>query len=169
MTNKFNTSKIEPKVVVAVILLVLILGGLVVIGEKEVHYHAGFKIYRYNQPVDFRAPEFMHFEPCGDEDKHKDKNPQDRAHLHDGIGDVVHVHSHNATWEDLLTTLNTTIDGQAKYYLNADQVGTLRQAVIQPYDRMLILIGENTEVEEKLESVPDREKIEQAEQQTEGC
>lgn len=166
------------RVITAIVLLGFILVGLAVFGDKpqsqkaeeEVHYHAGFRIYLNNVLVDFSKPEFMHLEPCGEEEAHEERNdPRERAHLHDLIGDVVHVHSETAIWRDLLENLRFNPTGKTIFYLNGSVVNNLLDRTISPYDRVLLLVGENNSISEKLESVPDRGKIEQAEQKTEGC
>lgn len=165
------------RVVTACVLLGMILVGLAVFGEKpqsqkdkEAHYHAGFRIYLNNELINYSKPEHMHIEPCGEEDTHEERdNPSDRAHLHDLIGDVVHVHSSAATWGDLLKNLRFNATEMLIFYLNGVPVENLLDKTIVPYDRMLLMVGVNSNIPEKLESVPNRAKIEQAEQETEGC
>ncbi len=137
----------------------------------EVHYHAGFKVYENDHLVDFSKPEYMHFAPCGsDEDKKKmPETASDRAHLHNNIGDVVHVHSNKATWGDLWEDLRFHPQGKVTYYLNGKKAEDLGGSVIQPYDRLLLLVGDNTNIEQKYQTVPDAEKIKQAVASTEGC
>lgn len=167
------------RVISAVVILAIILVGLAVYGKKnatqstseveEVHYHAGFRIYKDNQLVDFSRPEYMHFAPCGVEDEHEEENQLEWVHLHDLISDVAHVHKSGVTWRMLLQNLWFELSQEAVFYLNGEEVTGLPDEVIAPYDRALFLDGKNTQIEEKLESVPVKEEIEQAELKTEGC
>ena len=171
-----NLGKQIPKVFLAGSLLILILVGLVIFGIKrgqpvEVHYHAGFRIYENNQLVDFSGTQYMHIKPCSKDEAHESagNDPRERAHLHDGIGDVVHVHRADATWGDLFAGLGFHPEGTVTYYINGQPVGDVNKRVIAAYDRLLILVGKNDRLEEKLQSVPDKAKVEEAEQKTEGC
>ena len=61
----------------------------------------------------------MHFAPCGIEDSHDDTDIKDQVHLHNNIGNVVHIHASGITWADLFTSLEFEIPGEKiTYYLN---------------------------------------------------
>ena len=58
---------------------------------KKVHYHANFRVFLEKDFVDFSGPGYMEeLESCA-VDPNKE-TPQDRVHLHDGKGDLVHIH-----------------------------------------------------------------------------
>src|SRR3989344_8557320 len=68
----------------------------------SVHFHAAFHLYENNSLKDFGEFKYMHISKCTEDQEHVDEDPQlEKAHLHDNIGDVVHVHRNNATWGDL--------------------------------------------------------------------
>lgn len=174
MPHKSDTPWKSLRVIIALIVLVIILALLYFLGKKrpseDVHYHAGFKIYVDHNIQDFSKSEYMHIDPCSEEVVHEEDIPQERAHLHDGIGDVVHVHSQRATWGDLLTTLRFSKEEKdINFYLNGQKTSDLTDVIIKPYDRMLLLIGKGEASQEELDSVPAKDMIEQAEKNTESC
>lgn len=173
MKKKVNSTWTSPKVIAAVLILLIILGSMFFFGKpsgkyESAHLHAAFQIYINDNLQDFSLPQYMHIKPCGDTELDL-QLPQERAHLHDGIGDVVHVHSAKATWGDLFTTLGVEVDTSTQYYLNDKFTINMTSQAIKPYDRALILIGTNEDIEKKLEQVPDINDIERAEQIIENC
>lgn len=72
--------------------------------DRPVHYHANFAVFEDGSQVNFTKPEFMHISPCTD-DGPESSDPEDNVHLHDGVGNVVHVHANGITWKTLFTTL----------------------------------------------------------------
>ena len=73
---------------------------------EEVHYHAGFLVYVDGVKQDFSDTKYMHVEACDEEGHEVEEDEQlEKAHLHDGVGDVVHVHRNDATWKDLFTNI----------------------------------------------------------------
>ncbi len=69
--------------------------------QHETHLHAGFQVYVDGVKQDFSDYQYMEIQPCGITD-YGEKTPEEqqleKAHLHDGVGDVVHVHRAGATW-----------------------------------------------------------------------
>ena len=72
--------------------------------SAPVHYHANFAVFEGGKQVDFSSPEFMHISPCTENEVHSD-DPNENVHLHDGIGNVVHVHADSISWKTLFETL----------------------------------------------------------------
>jgi hypothetical protein len=71
---------------------------------RPIHYHANFAVFEDGKQVDFTKPSYMHISPCTD-DGHESSDPKENVHLHDGIGNVVHVHAEGITWKTLFETL----------------------------------------------------------------
>jgi len=170
--NIFNNRR----VMVAMILLMVILTYLAFSPKppknglsQEVHFHAGFKIYENNQLLDFRAPESMHLDPCGGDEHEEDDTPSERVHSHNNIGDVAHVHSNRATWGDLLENLDYQAPARLTFYLNGKLAVNSINTTIAPYDRLLILVGDFNEPQEKFTTVPDESAIKAAEAAVENC
>lgn len=118
--------------------------------KEEIHYHAGFVVFKDGKKVDFRGSEFMHIKPCSlDENKVKTQEEVqlDKGHLHGGVGDVVHVHERGAKWKDLFTNLNYQVDySKSVFYLNGEVID-INKYGIKSYDSLVVF--ENN-VEESL-------------------
>jgi hypothetical protein len=156
-------------------LLCLAAGSLVtgtkIFIPKEVHYHAGFAVFKDDRKVDFSGFEYMHVEPCTDVvDTHDSFSEiqQDKAHLHDFVGDVVHVHREGAKWRDLFRNIKYKLDyDQAKGFINNKEVENFETLPIKPYDSLVILIGENSS--NHLEDSVTQEYIKSKEKTSEDC
>jgi hypothetical protein len=141
--------------------------------EDAVHYHAGFQVYVNDELQDYSGIEFMHIEPCG-LDEHDDNvdetNEQiEIAHLHDGIGDVVHVHRPGAVWGDLFNNINVVFPSPTEAYVNGEVVDNILNHPINEYDSMIILSGPHTNISEKLDRAVTLEHIIEAEAISETC
>jgi len=74
---------------------------------QATHYHANFAVYINGQREQFKGPGYYQEETaCVQGDK---MTPVDRAHMHDSINNVVHVHDHAATWEQFFNNLGWSI------------------------------------------------------------
>lgn len=139
---------------------------------EEIHYHAGFQVYKDNILQDYSDFKYMKVEPCS-LDSHEDTSPEEeqleKAHLHDGIGDVVHVHRKNAIWADLFTNINVEIDSDVVGYVNGEKVDDILSYPIKAYDSIVILEGKNTDIDKKLKGAVTKEHIVETEQKSESC
>jgi len=138
--------------IIGIYILILLLAGWFLFGnklvpEKEIHYHAGFVVFQDNKKLDFSDIKYMHAKPCGDEeeDEHSPEEEQiEKAHLHDYVGDVVHVHREDSKWKDLFTNLKFTVGySKATAYINGEKIDNFENQIINPYDSIVIFIGEN--------------------------
>src|ERR1700730_17097255 len=99
------------KIIIAFLIFAILAATAVIIlpktilKPKPVHFHAGFQVYVDDKLQDFSDFKYMHEAPCTVNGKPLTNNHVDeqieKAHLHDQIGDVVHVHRLGATWSDL--------------------------------------------------------------------
>lgn len=66
--------------------------------NKEVHFHAGFLVYVDGKLQDFSGDIYMSPNVCRKPDVRlsSEEEQMEKAHLHDGVGDVVHVHRKSA-------------------------------------------------------------------------
>jgi hypothetical protein len=113
--------------------------------DEDVHLHAGFAIFEDGNKVDFSADEYMHTVECSlDEHEHTPEEEQiEKAHLHSGIGDVVHVHRPGVVWADLFTYLDYPLaDASFSAYLNNDSVADILSTPIEAYQSLVILTGD---------------------------
>lgn len=132
--------------------VVIILSAFVLLHKKQevkkVHYHAGFVVFNDNKQVNFTDFKYMLVRPCTTSKKEEVEAEEDsqieKAHLHDSIGDVVHVEKENSKWSDLFTNLKYPIDYRnTSAYLNGKEVDNFQDLIIQPYDSLVILIGKS--------------------------
>ena len=141
---------------------------------EDVHMHAAFVLVENGQAVDFSAAQYMHIKPCGDsESQGKKLSPEaeqlEKAHLHDGAGDIVHVHRAGATWRDLFMNLSVTLSSEITGSVDGVAVEGILDRTITPYSRVLIVQGISTDTERFLSAVPTIERMKEVEQQSEGC
>ena len=136
---------------------------------KEMHYHAGFQIYVNGQRQDYSDFRFMNLEPCSQDQKHDEDGQMEKAHLHDNVGDVVHVHSQGALWFDLFKNIKVSFDLRLSItaYVNGQLVEHIFERAIQPYDSVVIFVG-SVDVT-KLSDAVTKEHIIQVEQKSESC
>lgn len=119
---------------------------------KKVHYHAGFVVFQNDKKIDFSDFKYMRVKPC-DEVKGNDTDEDiqaEKAHLHDQVGDVVHVERDGGYWRDLFINIKYPIDySKAKAYVNGREVKNFQNTKITPYESLVILLGDNSSTHEK--------------------
>lgn len=106
------------KLLKIMLLLVLVVGGGYVgyqkyfITENEhVHYHAGFVVYIDGVKQDYSDYKYMNWKPCTQvqgETTEEDEQIE-KAHLHDSVGDVVHVEQAGSVWGDLFKNIGINL------------------------------------------------------------
>jgi hypothetical protein len=104
-------------------------------------------VFQNNNKLDFSDNKYMYIKPCTvngkDDDTHA--NPQmEKAHLHDNVGDVVHIEAAGPVWKDLFTNIKFPVDENgATGYVNGKLVKPFLSAPIHPDDSLVVFIGEN--------------------------
>lgn len=163
------------------LLIILLLVGVGVGGyfyydnfikEKDVHYHAGFRVYVDGKLQDFSDIKYMHYEPCSEGDSHHDEDDQiEKAHLHDKVGDVVHVHRDGAVWGDLFKNIGYKIDEKKGLlaYVNGEKVDGVLSYPIKPYDSLVLLVGKHGDVKGYLKKAVVKRHIVEVEGMSESC
>lgn len=138
---------------------------------EHIHYHAGFKVYIDNQIQDYSGYQYMNYTPCSvhDEKKSAAEEQIEKAHLHEFVGDVVHVHRSGAVWGDLFKNLKVTLpkDKEITGFIDGKKVDEIMKSSIDPYTTMIILVGES-DASRSAEVVP-KNHIEEVEKQSELC
>lgn len=150
----------KSKIISSTVFVILIVGFFVLyktiqVPETPVHYHANFAVFIDGKNQDFSEDKFMHIEPCSDKDEHEEPNDlEEKVHLHDNVGNVVHVHDANIHWEDLFKSLNYEIERKnVNYYLNGKKDKDVLKKVIQSEDKFLVSIGEKGNSNNELSQV----------------
>lgn len=87
----------------------ILLGAAIVLGirfatyhEEKVHYHANFAVYIDGKREEFKNPIYYTDTACSLE---TEMTPQERAHMHDNVNDVVHVEDYAVTWGQFFDNL----------------------------------------------------------------
>lgn len=144
----------------------VLIGAVIVMGIRfatykpdDVHYHANFALFINGQRQEFKSPEYYtEVEMCT---LSTTIVPQQRAHMHDNVNNVIHVEDHAVTWgqffanmryimgptflstrdgtvysEDASNKLNLVLNGQ-----DYTDLGGLENTVINDKDKLLVSYG----------------------------
>lgn len=125
--------------------------------EEHVHYHAGFRVYIDGKLQDYSDYKFMNFVPCSEHDTKKSAQEEqiELAHLHDGVGDVVHVHRSGARWGDLFKNIGVELPSD---------LPELTQSIVSD-SSIVIMVGNAADKPEKVSI----ERIKEVEAKSELC
>lgn len=138
-----------------------------------VHYHAGFIVVKNNQQENFSDAKYMKIEPCrtGKSTHQEPEEEQlEKAHLHDDVGDVVHVENNQAKWSDLFTNIRYDINySEAEAYINGEKITGFQNRLIKPYDSLVIFLGNENNIEKFLPLTVTKTHIQEAESKSEDC
>lgn len=146
--------------------------------EAAVHFHAGFQIYVDDVLQDFSGLEYMETAPCAVGDEPAEAEEDETLDLHNGVGDVVHVHHAGMTWNNLLAYLqehqqfapDNLSEKGVMGYVNGEKVEDIRTYPINAYDSVVIVIGyELGDVKDKLAVAVKEPQIREAEAAKENC
>ncbi len=159
-------------------LILLVIRFATYTGPQATHYHANFAVYINGQREAFKDPAYYTEEgACSAGEKIE---PTERAHMHDNINSVIHVHDHGVTWgqffenlgwyvgPDFIQTRDGTMykaDDTNKLHviINGDDLtglAAITDQVIGDRDRLLLSFGNqtNTELQSQFASVPSTAK-----------
>lgn len=155
--NKRIDIKVKIIFIIVVAVIFFIVYKTLQVPDRDVHYHANFAVFVNDKQVDFSKDEFMHITPCGPDEPHEENEPDENVHLHDNIGNVVHVHHENVTWNDLFKNIKFDIRHviaeqeskgvTAKYYLNGKISDDVLTRVIGKDEQLLVSIGSDKSAE----------------------
>ena len=171
--------KLIPKNKIFIFLLLLISAALIFYlfrnsknreDQKEIHYHAGFLVYLNGVRQDFSGSQYMHIEPCSEENEtHLENEQLEKAHLHDGVGDVVHVHRESAIWGDLFQNIGFTFPDRSilKAFSGGSELNNFLETPIKPYDSIIIASGDTNNI--NLSQYVTYDRIKEVEAKSESC
>jgi len=140
----------------------------VLLDKKEVHYHANFAVFVDGERLPFDTFTFYEeIESCGGLGV---ENPKIRAHMHDQVNHVVHVHDNGVSWGHFFANLSyfngDTVfktdsatyveddDTEIRFLLNDKEVQTTANRPIGNEDVLLVSIGDPSD--EELQSQYDQ-------------
>lgn len=138
---------------------------------ESLHYHAGFRVYLDNELQDFSSYQYMNFTPCLEHEQKKTAQEEqiEKAHLHDSVGDVVHIHRSGSTWGDLFTNIGVEMPSDKKIigFVEGVEQANFLSLPIEPYATLVVSIGETNSSRsgERIE----RAYIEEIEAKSELC
>jgi hypothetical protein len=147
--------------------------------ENTTHYHANFAVYLNGALEEFKGPQYYQ-EVAICSAATGITIPQQRAHMHDNVNSVVHVHDHAVTWGQFFENLGWIVgpdfiitDSGQTY--KADSVNQLHvilngqdytgltpvtNTVIKDRDRLLLSFGtpNNAALKQQFNTVPSTAK-----------
>lgn len=154
----------------------LLLGAVIILGirfatyepEKKIHYHANFAVYINGQREQFKNPAlYEETTMCTNENAEDETsdNPNERAHMHDNVNNVVHVEDAAVTWGQFFENLGwslgatTLVTDQGTVYqeqgsdklhiiINGQDytdLGGIANRVIKDQDRLLLGFGDESD------------------------
>jgi hypothetical protein len=113
--------------------------------EPEVHYHAGLVVYVNGERQRYQAAQHMNYSLCSDHytKKSSEEEQLEKAHLHDMIDEVVHVHRGGATWGDLVSNARLGLPTQEVMgYVEGVRVENILSLEIVPDSSVALVVGE---------------------------
>ena len=155
---------------VFLLVLGLAVGALVILGIRyfrympdTVHYHANFAVFVNGQQEQFKGPRYYEETDIAAASTctvGTAENPNERAHMHDNINNVVHVEDHLVTWgnffqnlrwgigSDYLATADRVLTPDANntlvFMLNGKKVDDISNMIIGDQDKLLVSYGPNS-------------------------
>jgi len=159
----------------------LVLGALIILAIRfatyhitATHYHANFAVYINGQREQFKGPQYyQEVAACA---VHGTIQPAQRAHMHDNINSVIHVHDDGVTWNQFFNNIgwdlgpNFIQDNQHKIYAEDDtnklnivlngqnltDLTAINDTTIKDEDRLLISYGniDNSTLDKEYKTVP---------------
>lgn len=136
--------------------------------KEDVHFHAGFQVYRDNELIDFSGMEHMTIVPCSTEDA-EEHSEDDFIHLHGEVGDVVHIHGPGVIWADVFEHLDIPVQTHLIGYIDGEQISDVLLKPVEPYQSSVFFIDSTDDIQEKVDNRISRERIEEVEEQSEAC
>jgi hypothetical protein len=146
----------------------VLLGALLVLGVRfftyhpeHTHYHANFTVYINGQREQFADPA-LYEESGASCTQEEQMTPQERAHMHDNVNDVVHVHDHAVAWGQFFLNLGWLVDAKVietqdqmlladaghkiTFILNGETIDNVSNRVIGDQDKLLVDYGGSNQV-----------------------
>lgn len=135
--------------------------------DSEYHVHADFHIYIQGERIDLARPELM---------TTSEQEPHEHVHLHDGNGEVVHIHAEDIPFAEFLDSIGIGLTEECltyqdteycasetdklALYVNEEKLpGAITEYVPQDDDSVLLYFGSNDpspdQIRAYLDAIPD--------------
>lgn len=122
-----------------------------IVKKEKIHYHAGFVVFENGRRLTFSDTKYMFIKPCtldGEENEEIEDSQLEKAHLHDNVGDVIHIEEEGAVWSDLFTNIEFYVDySKVTAFINGQKVSGFETQSIKSNDSLVLFIDY---VDEKL-------------------
>lgn len=143
--------KYSKRLIFSIIGLVAATAGFIIYApkpsEEHVHIHAGFKVYINDEAQDYSNYKYMNFVPCTEHDTKKSPEEEqiEKAHLHDSVGDVVHVHRSGSKWGDLFRNAKIELPSGStiKGYIDGKETADILNQPITAYESVVFVVGDS--------------------------
>ncbi len=139
--------------------------------EPPVHYHAGFRVYIDGTLQDYSDTKYMNYTMCSATATKptKSEDQEEKAHLHDGVDDVVHVERNGATWGDLFTNIKVQFpkDKPLVGYIDGKKIADIMHTPITAYTTAIFVVG--TDAPDHSQEVVPLAHIKEVEATSEIC
>jgi hypothetical protein len=153
------------------VVIILVIRFATYSAPEQPHYHANFAVYINGTREPFKGRGYYEetaAEMCSLQQVETSKQ---RAHMHDNVGDVVHVEDHLVSWGNFMQNLGWGLGndylktndkmfvngdaGTLSFILNGQKVDSISDQIIQDKDRLLISYGtsDTTQLQEQYTSV----------------
>ena len=112
------------------------------------HYHAGLIVYVDGVKKDFSDSKYMQTEVCN-LNVHENDNPISKAHLHNNIGDVAHIHVAGTTWRTLFSNLGLNFANlpSVSGYRESKRIDNILDEPILENDSVIVIVGNETGID----------------------
>ena len=172
--SKPQTQHIVLYVVLGILVGFVIFAAIRIIkyAPQHVHYHANFQVWINGKQETFQNP--LYYQEVASCSAYEDADPKHRAHMHDEVYDVVHVHASGVTWNQFFENINVgaeptsfrigdtvytnTPTESVTYILNGKKVPSLVGQPIQSEDTLLINYGSEdvSALQAKAAAIPNK-------------
>ncbi len=168
-----------------IVVWLIVVRFLVISDSESVHYHADFKLYINSQAQ--LLDDFSFYEEISACSLDSQGKPTSRAHLHDNIPSVIHVHDRAVTYGHFMSNLGFHLSdrvletrrevyvdgngGELRFILNGQPFHYLSRRVIESEDVLLIdfSLDEAAVLMERYQSIPRQAAAANQNQDPQSC
>jgi hypothetical protein len=127
----------------------------ILVHPSETHYHANFAVYVDGHREEFKS--FTYYEEIAACTSLYANNPKGRAHMHDNVNNIIHIHDKRVTYADFFANIDWTLgpnfvrtadglitdttDKSWVFILNGKKLERVDNLVIGDQDKLLISYG----------------------------